>query len=34
VIAGRYRIDAVLGRGGFATVFKATNLPMDQTVGG
>ena len=31
-IAGRYRIDAVLGRGGCATLFKATNLPMDQTV--
>ena len=32
LIAARYRIDAVLGIGGFGAVYKCTQLNMDQTV--
>src|SRR4051812_4287745 len=32
VIAGRYRIDAVVGQGGFGLVFRATQVPIGRTV--
>jgi len=32
IIAGRYRLDGVLGRGGFGIVFSATHLEMSRVV--
>lgn len=32
VLAGRYRIEAPIGAGGFGTVFRATQLNLDRTV--
>ncbi len=32
VVAGRYRIDGLLGRGGYGVVFRATQLPMGRPV--
>lgn len=32
VVAERYRIDALIGRGGFGAVYRATNLAMAQPV--
>lgn len=32
VLAGRYRIEGILGRGGMATVYSVTDLELDDTV--
>ena len=32
VIGGRYRVDALIGRGGFASVYRATHLAVQQDV--
>lgn len=32
VLAGRYRVDAVIGRGGFATVYRGHHLRLDSAV--
>ena len=32
VLAGRYRVDAVLGAGGMATVYRATDLRLEREV--
>jgi serine/threonine-protein kinase len=32
VVAGRYRIEELIGQGGFGVVFKATQLPIDRPV--
>src|SRR5690349_19838046 len=32
IVGGRYRIDAILGEGGFGVVFRATQLNLDRPV--
>ncbi len=32
VLEGKYRIDALIGKGGYGAVFRACHLPLDRTV--